>query len=181
MQKKSLLSGVVERAVLESILPYVSGGDTWAEPLLLLGRVSSVIYQNHTGKEKKPKCQTCGAIYDNFLLLVLHIELVHRVFLSIVRARSKSKNTSFHRTCSPSTSKVNPNHLSSSIQSSSWSSTVRITSWAPTSRIESGISSSPSSANSLRSMKNNEDSTSTRLTSSEKSGRTAPGRIRKTI
>ena len=96
MQRKVVKNTILEKAILKSILPYVGNGEDWASNILYLGRVNFVAFENKPEKkEKKPKCMLCGTPYDNYLLYVLHIELIHKVEYFLVRTRFWWRNTSF--------------------------------------------------------------------------------------
>jgi hypothetical protein len=71
----------MEKALLKAILPFVAAPQDHKSPFLLLGRVSAITFNQKSNKEKKPKCRVCGAVYENYLLFVLHIELIHSVKL----------------------------------------------------------------------------------------------------
>ena len=82
MQKKHTKTALLERSLLRSILPFINTHDQWATPLRWLGRIIAVAHHcdDHiSAKEKKPKCVGCGQTYENYLLYVLHLELIHKV------------------------------------------------------------------------------------------------------
>jgi uncharacterized protein YqhQ len=37
------------------------------------------MFEKSNRKEKKPKCIACALCFENYLLLVLHLELIHKV------------------------------------------------------------------------------------------------------
>lgn len=78
---------LMEKAVLKGLLPLVAAGQDSKSPLLMLGRVSAVCFSHKTAKERKPKCTVCGTVYDNYLLFVFHLELMHQVLCCLLREK----------------------------------------------------------------------------------------------
>lgn len=78
---------IMEKALLKAILPFVASPQEHKSPFLLLGRISAVSFNHKSSKEKKPKCTVCGAVYENYLLFVLHIELMHSVHFKLFRTK----------------------------------------------------------------------------------------------
>lgn len=75
----SKLLKVLERTLLKSVLPVLALNNEWSKWTVMLGRISAISFEERMTKEKKPRCIVCERQYDNYLLLLLHLELVHRV------------------------------------------------------------------------------------------------------
>lgn len=68
-----------DRLLLKCLLPAIASNPDWQRWVCLLGRASAVTFDKQGRKEKKAKCVSCSLPFDNYLLLVLHLELGHRV------------------------------------------------------------------------------------------------------
>jgi hypothetical protein len=68
-----------DRILLKCLLPAVASNPDWQRWVCLLGRASAVTFDKQQRREKKPKCPACSLPFDNYFLLVLHLELAHRV------------------------------------------------------------------------------------------------------
>jgi hypothetical protein len=66
--------------MLKSLLPSVCANNEWNRWITQLGRISTIVSEKKQTKDKKAKCIECDRAYDNFLLYILHLELVHKVF-----------------------------------------------------------------------------------------------------
>jgi hypothetical protein len=85
----SKISKTLERTLLKSLLPSIITNTDWQKWINLLGRATSVTFEKRQTKEKKPKCIVCAQPYDNYLLLVFHLELIHKVVFGIFRNKLK--------------------------------------------------------------------------------------------
>jgi len=56
-------TNIFEKALLKAIITFVAAPQDQKSPFLLLGRISAVSFSHKPGKEKKPKCTICGAVY----------------------------------------------------------------------------------------------------------------------
>jgi hypothetical protein len=92
--QQSKASKAIERTLLKSLLPSIVSNAEWQKWVGLLGRAAVVVFDKAHKKEKKPKCVVCAQPYENYLLLVLHLELTHKVLPAQRRIRLKSSSTS---------------------------------------------------------------------------------------
>ena len=79
MLQHSKTSRLIERALLRSVLPVLALSNEWSKWAVMLGRISAISFEKRQTKEKKPKCIVCDKQHDNYLLLLLHLELMHKV------------------------------------------------------------------------------------------------------
>ena len=49
-----------------------------------IGKMSYVSFNNNS-KQKKPRCVICSRQFDNYLIFILHIQIIHEVLYIVYR------------------------------------------------------------------------------------------------
>ena len=88
MLQPAKITKILEKSVLKSILPLLHTNRDWIKWISYLGKMNNISFGNQQ-KEKKGKCSACNRIFDNYFLLIVHLEVIHQVFYMEFRMRLK--------------------------------------------------------------------------------------------